>query len=242
MIWLRLIPALFLSSFVLVASFSGMAQPAPAESAAPEPAAVATPEHARLLAEILQDEQARRALIDQLLRIAEGGAGAAAPDGAPPEAEVSVAGGLAAYTRDFAEAVTETMYELQAWMLSLWASLMTGGNADLESLGEGALALGGIIVATLIIYYGLGLVAQWVFRWLAGRARRSLPQAGLPPDRVRADRRPGHPDRLGRWLRPRPERGGRQPDGRLSGALSECLPPGRDEQGRPAPVPRPALP
>jgi hypothetical protein len=69
-IWLRFIPALFLSSFVLAVSFSGMAQPAPAESAAPEPAAVATPEHARLLAGILEDEQARRALIDELRRIA----------------------------------------------------------------------------------------------------------------------------------------------------------------------------
>jgi moderate conductance mechanosensitive channel len=170
-IWLRFIPALFLSSLVLAVSFSGMAQPAPAESAAPEPAAVATPEHARLLAGILEDEQARRALIDELRRIAEGRAGPAAPESTPPEPQISVAGGLAAYTREFAEAVTETMYELQAWMVSLWASLMTGGNADLETLGEAALALGGIIGATLVIYYSLGLAAQGVFRWLAGRAR-----------------------------------------------------------------------
>ncbi len=163
MFWFRSILPLVLFLPLLAAGAS--AQPVPAE-----PAATA-PEHARLLAEILQDEQARGALIDQLLRIADTGAGEAAAATAPPEEEVSVARGLAAYTRGFAEAVTGTMYEMQAWVIGLWASLRAGGRADLEALGEAALALGSIIAATLVIYYALSFLAGAMFRWLAGRAR-----------------------------------------------------------------------
>jgi small-conductance mechanosensitive channel len=166
--WFRSILPLLLCLPLLAASAS--AQPSPAEPAAAEPAAT-VPEHARLLAEILQDEQARRALIDQLLSIAGTGAGEEAAETASPQVEVSVARGLAAYTRGFAEAVTETMYEMQAWLVGLWASLRAGGRADLEALGEAALALGSIIAATLVIYYGLSLLAGAAFRWLAGRAR-----------------------------------------------------------------------
>jgi small-conductance mechanosensitive channel len=167
---LRSIFVLFLSVSVLAASPSGMAQPVPAEPAAPDPAAT-TPEHARLLAELLQDEEARQALIDQLLRIAEDEGGEAAPERAAPEDEISIASGVAAYTREFAEAVSETMYEVQAWAIALWAGLRAGGDADLEALGEAGLALASIIALTLIIYYALGFVASALFRWLAGRAR-----------------------------------------------------------------------
>ena len=133
-----------------------------------------TPENARVLAEILQDEQARQALIDQLLKVAAGSGaatpGAAADDAAGTDDNVTIAREVARYTREAAESLSEATGEVSGWLARLWASLTTSGGR-LDGFGEAALALVGIIVATIVIFHSLRFLAHGLFRWLAHRAR-----------------------------------------------------------------------
>ena len=131
-------------------------------------------ENARLLAEILQDDQARQALIDQLLQVAAGdgvaASGAAADEAAGTGDDVTIAREVASYTREAAESLGAVTGEVSGWMARLWQSLTTSGG-HLEGLGEAALALIGIIVATIVIFHLLRFFADRLFRWLARRAR-----------------------------------------------------------------------
>jgi small conductance mechanosensitive channel len=169
----RLALALFLPA--LLWSTAAPAQLLPAAPDAPEAAGAPSatgPKNARVLAKILQDEQARQALIDQLLQIAAGdvATGEAAGEAVDPDDNVTIAREVARYTREAAESLAELTDEVTSWGARLWASLTTSGGR-LERLGEAALSLLGIIVATIVIFHALGFVAQRLFDWLARRAR-----------------------------------------------------------------------
>jgi hypothetical protein len=74
-------------------------------------------EKARVLAEILQDEQARQALIDQLLQVAADGvaSGAAAGEAVDPDDDVTIA-------REAAESLGEVTGEVTGWVARLRAA------------------------------------------------------------------------------------------------------------------------
>ena len=186
----RLALALFLAALLWSAHASAQlllpgtpgASEGPAARAAPEAPETGSAteqsatrrENARLLAEILQDDQARQALIDQLLQVAAGdgvaASGAAADEAAGTGDDVTIAREVASYTREAAESLGAVTGEVSGWMARLWQSLTTSGG-HLEGLGEAALALIGIIVATIVIFHLLRFFADRLFRWLARRAR-----------------------------------------------------------------------
>jgi moderate conductance mechanosensitive channel len=147
---------------------------APAATEAPEEQGATGQEHARVLAEILQDEQARQALIDQLLQIAAGGgdtaAGAAAEDAAGTDEDLTIAREVARYTREAAESLGEATEQATAWTARLWESLTASGGR-LEGLGEATLSLLVIVAATIVIFHALGFLTSRLFDWLAQRAR-----------------------------------------------------------------------
>ena len=76
---------------------------------------------------------------------------------------------VARYTREAGESLGAVTGEVSGWAARLWASLTTSGG-HLEGLGEAALALIGIIVATIVIFHLLRFLADRLFRWLARRA------------------------------------------------------------------------
>ena len=170
--------ALALALATLLWSADALAQLLPpAQPQAPETAeeqGATGQANARVLAEILQDEQARQALIDQLLQIAEGAgdtaAGAAADEAAGTDGDVTIARDVARYTREAAESLGQVTGEVSGWLARLWASLTTSRD-QLEGLGEAALALLGIMVATIVIFHMLRFLAHGLFGWLARRAR-----------------------------------------------------------------------
>jgi hypothetical protein len=133
-------------------------------------------DQARLLADLLRDEPARAQLIDQLLRIAaaDAGGGTAASGGGAAHAsslgEVSIARQVALYTQEVAESLGGAWAGVETWLAETWAGL-TAGDAELRRLSDAAIALAGIIAATMVIYVALGMVARGAFSWLAGHAR-----------------------------------------------------------------------
>ena len=96
--------------------------------------------------------------------------GAAADEAAGTGDDVTIAREVARYTREAAELLGAVTGEVSGWVARLWQSLTTSGG-HLEGLGEAALALIGIIVATIVIFHLLRFFADRLFRWLARRAR-----------------------------------------------------------------------
>ena len=168
---LALALSMLLWSTDALAQLLAPAQPEAAETPAEQGAT--GPANARVLAEILQDEQARQALIDQLLQIAAGdqaAPGAAGDEAAAPDENVTIAREVARYTREAAESLGDVTEEAAAWTTRLWESLTTSGGG-LERLGEATLSLLAIVVATIVIFHLLGFVASRLFEWFARRAR-----------------------------------------------------------------------
>lgn len=169
----RLALALLLSTLLWSAAALAQLMPAqPDASEAPETQTATGQENARVLAEILQDEETRQALIDQLLEVAAGGvaAGEATGEAVDPDDNVTIAREVARYTREAAESLGEVTGEVAGWVARLSASLTTSGGR-LERLGEAATSLLGVIVATIVIFHLLRFFAHRLFGWLARRAR-----------------------------------------------------------------------
>ncbi len=154
----------------LLWSANALAQLVPGVPEAPAEQSAQVQENARVLAEILQDEQARQALIDQLLQVAEGRDGTGPGEAVAADEDVTIARQVARYTREAAESFDEVSDEFIGWMARLWASLTTSGGR-FERLGEATLSLLVVIAATVALFHVLGFVANRLFDWLARRAR-----------------------------------------------------------------------
>lgn len=163
--------------------------PIPAVSqtgAGEEPSAVpaaGTAEGARQLAEILQDPQARQALIDQLLAVAGPPGTEARSEDAPQEAadaeaaapqpvsggevEPSVARQIALHTQAVAEGASAFVRRLTGSVRDV-ASLVTGERRiDWDRLGPALGQLAIVAAATLVAFWILKSIAARVFRAMA---------------------------------------------------------------------------
>jgi len=139
-----------------------------AEPTAGSEAATTTAEKARLLAEVLRDDQAREALIQELAAIAEGSADAAAE--AAPTESLAFARVVAQHTLDAAESFLTTLEAIRDWALQFYGALVAGDGSTLRRLGDEAVALALVVGSTMAVFYGLALLAQGGYRWLAARA------------------------------------------------------------------------
>lgn len=144
---------------LLIGSFLALSFPVFAqESAAP---AVAYSE----LADILENEEARQALIEDLRRLAEPAAGAAAVAPAAAAQEPSLARRIAAMTKNFAEgAVDQT--------LAVWSGLVDMVDGDgrdiMTGMAEWAGELAVVVGVTLALFFVLRRLVSMVY----GRADR----------------------------------------------------------------------
>ncbi len=173
------LPALLILALLWTFTGAAAAQPATPQGEVPAPS---TADNAKLLADILRDDQAREALINELLAVAEqGGATEEAAAGERPLEQLPFVQSVAQYTREVAESATASVDAVKAWAIELYQSLFSGDQRALRGLGEAAIPLALLIVSTLAVFYALTLLATAAYRWLAARAATAgwLRKAGL---------------------------------------------------------------
>ncbi|MGY6409808.1 MAG: mechanosensitive ion channel domain-containing protein [Alkalilacustris sp.] len=148
--------------------------PANAQSPAePPPDSMARDDAARLLAEILQDEAARNALIGRLLAEAESGAGAAGEradsDPAPGDAPVPLVRELAEYTRDLGEqaaAFAGTLTRSAGDVLGVVTGAQAVNWAELEAALWSVLLVAGVALG---LFFALRIPSDRFFGYLSRR-------------------------------------------------------------------------
>jgi small conductance mechanosensitive channel len=143
----------------------------PALSATPTDESSATAENARLLADILRDQQAREALIQELVRIAEGAKGSEQAETATaPVESSSFARTVAEYSVEFAQSSLQRLEGVRDWALQFYGALFAKDGRTLRGLGDAALSLVLVIGSTMAVFLGLALLAQAIYRWFAARS------------------------------------------------------------------------
>lgn len=146
----------FLSPILSLLAVLWLPLPAVGQEAAPEAPAYST------LADILEDETARRALIEDLRRLATPAADAAAV--APAVQDPSLAREIATMTKGVAEqAVTQAVAVWQGL-----ADMVSGGGRDLSQLAGWAGDLALVIATVLVLFF----VLRGAVRPVYGRADR----------------------------------------------------------------------
>ncbi|PMR70490.1 mechanosensitive channel protein [Halomonas heilongjiangensis] len=159
---------------IALVAFTAPAQAQQAEDGG-DPTAYAT------LAELLEDEQARQQLIDQLRDLAaEPSPETATPPSTTPEAEPSL-------PRQLAEATSRTVSDIGGQLENLVGvvgALFTGrlggedGSFDTAAFSSAAINLGLVILATFALFVGFRRLAKPLF---TGISQWSLTGAGLTP-------------------------------------------------------------
>ncbi len=168
-------PIRFLSALLLAGLLAGTAAAqslfdAPADEAPAQAAETASePDAARALAEILQDDAARAALIRQLLATAE-----QVPDSAEaepePEPSVSLAREIAEQTRGVAEGATGFARDVTGALGDVIGAVTTPEQIDWDELQSTATALALVVVVTLALFAGLRALGRRIFRAMSARA------------------------------------------------------------------------
>ncbi|MEQ8966214.1 MAG: mechanosensitive ion channel, partial [Azospirillaceae bacterium] len=159
--------------------------PAPSESA---PAGGPAADSARALAKILQDPEARQALIDRLLATADAdgtpapaegeqaadpGAGAEAAAPAPPSGEQSVARRIAATTQGVAESVSGIVTRTLDSLSGLTRVVSGERAVNWSRLGEAARQLALVAAVTFAVYFAVQFLGRMAFGALARGAEGS---------------------------------------------------------------------
>jgi moderate conductance mechanosensitive channel len=121
-------------------------------------------EAARILAEVLEDPQARAALVEQL-RSAGTGTGTGGSEPAPAE-DVSIARAVADHTLSLAEGVSAGLIGIVDAAGDIDAMVAAATGIDWTAVGRDALALGLIAAATFATFVAL--------RWLTARLRDAI--------------------------------------------------------------------
>jgi small conductance mechanosensitive channel len=147
----------------IVMSAAALAQPAASETPAQESPGAA---QARALAQMLQDPEAREALVQRLLEVAEG-AGTSAPE-APPEP------GLVQVLAQKSKAAAETLAGMVTATTDVLADLGSMFEADsqdaLSKAGTVARDLAVLVVVTLVLFFVLRLIATYLYARMARQA------------------------------------------------------------------------
>ena len=139
----------------------------PAEEPTDKPPGEA--DSARALAEILQDDAAREALIRQLLATAGETPEIEAPEPDAPQA-ISLARQIAEYTRDVAEGATGFVFTVGTAMSDVVGVLTTPSQINWDELQDTLLALALVVVVTLALFGGMRAIGQRIFRAMSARA------------------------------------------------------------------------
>lgn len=131
-----------------------------------------TQENARVLAQILEDEKSRDALIRQLLSIAESESSGVESAPAEPPAASSLARVFAEYSVEVAESFTTTLEAIRDWVLRTYDALSAEDGRTLRSLGDVGVALLLVIVPTIAVFLGLSVLLRTALRWMGSRAEQ----------------------------------------------------------------------
>jgi len=158
-----------MSPLVLLLAFMALSAPGLAQEQTPE----LTAEEARALAQILQDDASRQALVDKLNAMAE--AQPSEADGTLDAAKTelkTLPRRIAEFTQDSAQSASEFLATLLHDLRGL-AVLGDGSSIDYEAIGQTALELGLVIAITVLVFAGLNLVTRRVYARLSRVAARA---------------------------------------------------------------------
>lgn len=136
---------------------------------APAEAGAGTDEDVETLIRLLENDEARAALIERL-RAAEAATDAGPATVAPEE---TLAGALAAYTRDIAEGAVGLFGAITNLVDEVGAVLTGAVDVDLDALQRVVLGVAVVVAATFGVYLFLRLVFAWVQRRLAASAENA---------------------------------------------------------------------
>lgn len=155
------LPAFLLTLLLAVAPLQAQEPAGQAEGAAAE----LTPEEARGLAQMLQDEQSRQALVDKLNKLAEQ-AEAEAQEATAAERDQSLPSRIAQITQQSAESVANLLSRVLRDIQGI-ARIGEGRTADYAALGQTLLELAIVIVVTVAVFVLLNRIALRIFARLA---------------------------------------------------------------------------
>lgn len=164
---------LLLAVLMVSAAPSFGQEPAPPDAAVQAPELTA--EEARALAQMLQDDQARQALVEKLQAVAEAREAEETTDSAADETLPSQ---VAQATRNAAESVATLLQRVLRDLQGL-TRIGDGRAADYAALGQMLLELGIVIVVTVGVFALLNRLAQRIFARLARMSDSSGVIAGL---------------------------------------------------------------
>lgn len=160
---------IFTLLFALLFTTQAAAQAVFEQPAEDAPAEASETDSARALAEILQDDAAREALIRQLLVTAEETPEIEAPEPDAPQT-LSLARQIAEYTRDVAEGATGFVFSVGNAMGDIVGVLTTPSEIDWDELQNTLVALALVVVVTLALFGGMRAIGQRIFRAMSARA------------------------------------------------------------------------
>jgi small conductance mechanosensitive channel len=148
-------------ALLLPATVAAQLLPAQPQAEAPGPDAA---EAARLLAEVIEDPEARAALVAQLRSAADGTGAAATAETTPPDG--SIARVVADQTLVLAEGVSASVLEVVESVSDIDAMVTAARGIDWAAVGRDAASLAVVAAATLATFAAL--------RWLTLRPRNAI--------------------------------------------------------------------